>query len=87
MSNPTPLRRELLSSFGVLFAGAILVAGLGVLAVLPVLGSQAEGMLFIVILVVVDLVVHLDIWVVEEVQADISVEEQPLHLHHHSLLL
>jgi signal transduction histidine kinase len=57
LSKPTPLRRELLSSFGILFAGAILVAGLGVLAVLPVLGSQAEGMLFIVILVVVDLVV------------------------------
>lgn len=57
MGPPTPLRRELLWSFGLLFAGAILVAALGLAAVLPVLDSLAEGVLFIVILVVVDLVV------------------------------
>jgi C4-dicarboxylate-specific signal transduction histidine kinase len=57
LGQPTPLRRELLSSFGILFTGAILVAGLGVTAVLPLLGSRAEGVLFIVILVIVDLVV------------------------------
>jgi len=57
LGQPTPLRRELLSSFALLFAGAVLVAGLGLAAVLPVLGSLAEGVLFVVILIVVDLLV------------------------------
>jgi two-component system NtrC family sensor kinase len=54
---PTPLRRELLVVFGVLFAGAVLVAGLGLAVLLPVLRSPAESVLYVVVLVVADLVV------------------------------
>jgi two-component system NtrC family sensor kinase len=52
---PTPLRRELLLVFSILFAGAVLVAGLGLAVLLPVLRSPAEGALFIVVLMGADL--------------------------------
>ena len=57
MGAPTPLRRELLVVFGMLFTGAVLVAGLGLAILLPVLQSPAEGVLFVAVLVVADLVV------------------------------
>ncbi|MDP2957905.1 MAG: ATP-binding protein [Longimicrobiales bacterium] len=57
MRAPTPLRRELLFAFGALFGGAVLLAGLGLAVLLPVLESPAQGVLFIVVLVVADLVV------------------------------
>lgn len=57
MREPPPLRRELLLSFGVLFGGAVLLAGVGLAVLLPVLDSPAQGILFIVFLVVADLVI------------------------------
>ena len=57
MHPPTPLRRELLLSFGVLFGGAVLLAGLGVAVLTPVLASPGEGVLFVIVLVVADLAV------------------------------
>lgn len=51
----TPLRRELFLSFGVLFGGAILMATLGLLMVLPVLQSAGEMTFFIVCLLAADL--------------------------------
>ncbi len=55
MAAPSPLRRDLLLAFGALFGGAVLVAGLGLAILLPVFSSPAEGVLFIVVLVVADL--------------------------------
>ncbi len=57
MAAPSPLRRDLLLALGILFGGAVLVAGLGLTVLLPVLRSPAEGALFIVVLVVADLLV------------------------------
>jgi hypothetical protein len=57
VSHPTPLRRELLLAFGALFAGAVLVAGLGFVVLYPVLGSLAQGFLFLAVLVVADLMI------------------------------
>jgi len=54
---PTPLRRELLIAFGALFAGAVLLAGIGLAVLLPVLDTLAQGVFFLVVLVVADLVV------------------------------
>ncbi|MGD8318977.1 MAG: ATP-binding protein [Gemmatimonadota bacterium] len=55
MPAPRPLRRELLSSFGILFAGGVLFAGMGLAFLLPGLESPGEGILYVVILVVADL--------------------------------
>lgn len=55
MSSSTPLRRELLFAFGALFAGAVLLAGVGLAFLLPVLESPAQGVAFIVVLVIADL--------------------------------
>jgi C4-dicarboxylate-specific signal transduction histidine kinase len=52
---PTPLRRELLIAFGALFAGAVLLAGLGFAVLYPVLDSLAQGALFLSVLVLADL--------------------------------
>lgn len=57
MREPTPLRRDLLFSFGALFGGAVLLAGVGLAVLLPVLASPTQGVLFIVTLVVADLVI------------------------------
>lgn len=57
MAAPTPLRRELLVSFGALFAGAVLIAGAGLAFLLPVLASPAQGVLFVGVLVLADLLV------------------------------
>jgi signal transduction histidine kinase len=55
VSSSAPLRRELLFAFGALFGGAVLLAGAGLAFLLPVLRSPAEGVAFIVVLVVADL--------------------------------
>ncbi len=55
MAAPSPLRRDLLFAFAVLFGGAVLLAGLGLVILLPVLSSPTQGVLFIVVLVVADL--------------------------------
>ncbi|MEJ2204651.1 MAG: ATP-binding protein [Gemmatimonadota bacterium] len=55
MSSTTRLRWELLSSFGLVFIGAVIVAVAALTAVLPVLASPAEGVLFVVVLIVADL--------------------------------
>ncbi len=57
MPRPTPLRRELLVSFGVLFAGAVVVAGAGLAVLLPVLRSPTAAVLFVLALVAADLLV------------------------------
>jgi methyl-accepting chemotaxis protein len=59
MSSPTPLRRELLASFGILFGGVTLLLGIAISLVLPFLSSTGEGMAFILVIVVVDLVIVL----------------------------
>ena len=56
MSGRTPLRRELLAQLAVLFGGAMLLAGVGLAVLLPVL-EPGEGILFILVLVVADLLV------------------------------
>ena len=57
MRPPTPLRRELLLAFGALFAGAVLIAGVGFAVLYPALDSLAQGVLFLTVLVAADLVV------------------------------
>jgi two-component system, NtrC family, sensor kinase len=57
LAAPTPLRRELLLVFGVLFTGALLVAALGLVVLLPVLASPAESVLFVGTLLAGDLLV------------------------------
>ncbi len=54
---PAPLRRELLVQFGLPFAAAILLAGVGLGLILPLLPSPTDGLLFILGLVVADLVI------------------------------
>ena len=53
----TPLRRELLLQFGVLVGGAVLLAGLGLAVLLPGIESPTQGVLFVLVLVLADLVV------------------------------
>jgi len=55
MGQPTSLRREVLVAFGVLFAGGILLASLGVAILLPVLDSPAEAVPYILTLLLADL--------------------------------
>ena len=55
MSTPTPLRRELLVSFSLLFGVAVLLAVLGLLVLLPFLDTPVEATLFLVLLVAADL--------------------------------
>ncbi|MDH5590692.1 MAG: ATP-binding protein [Gemmatimonadota bacterium] len=57
MRPPTPLRRELLVSFGVLFVGALLIAGMGLGVIIPIQTSPAQGLLYVTVLVGADLVV------------------------------
>ena len=54
---PIPLRRELLVSFAVLFAAAILFAVNGVLLILPMLRSPGQGTVFVTGLLFADLFV------------------------------
>ena len=57
MRSPTPLRRELLLSFGIVFAGAILLATVGLFLVLPLLETPAETTMFIGFLILGNLVI------------------------------
>ena len=59
MSSPTPLRRELLVSLGILFGGVTLLLGIAISLVLPFLRSTGEATAFILIIVAVDLVIVL----------------------------
>jgi signal transduction histidine kinase len=57
MASTTPLRRELLIAFGVLFAGGILVAAMGMAFLLPLMDSALEAFLYILSLLLGDLLV------------------------------
>ncbi len=59
MSSPTPLRRELLVSLGILFGGVTLLLGIAISLVLPFFRSTGEATVFILIIVAVDLVIVL----------------------------
>ena len=59
MSSPTPLRRELLASLGILFGGVTLLLGIAISLVLPLLRSTGEATVFILVIVAVDLVIVL----------------------------
>jgi hypothetical protein len=52
MSAPTPLRRELLIAFGILFTAAFLGTGLAIGLILPLLDSFGQTFLFVLVLVV-----------------------------------
>ena len=53
----TPIRRELLLSFGIVFAGAILLATVGLFLVLPLLETPAETTMFIGFLIMGNLAI------------------------------
>jgi len=55
MAPPTPLRRELLVAFGVLFGGGILVASVGLALILPTLDSPGEAAFFILTILLAEL--------------------------------
>jgi len=57
MAPPTDLRRELLIAFGVLFAGGILIAMVGLALILPAAESPREVAFYVVALVVAELAV------------------------------
>lgn len=57
MPSTTPLRRELLLAFGILFAGALFLAAAGLLVLLPVVESPGEALAFVVVLFAADLAV------------------------------
>jgi signal transduction histidine kinase len=54
---PVPLRREILVSFAVLFAAAMLVAVAGVVALLPNLTTPGASTVFLVVLIGIDLTI------------------------------
>ncbi len=68
MSSPTPLRRELLVSLGVLFGGVSLLLGISISLVLPFSRSTGETTAFIFIIVAVDLAIVLTFggWVLKK---------------------
>ncbi|MBW3533915.1 MAG: HAMP domain-containing protein [Gemmatimonadetes bacterium] len=55
MTSSSPLRRELLVSFSLLFGVAVLLAVLGLFTLMPFLDTPAEATLFVVLLVAADL--------------------------------
>lgn len=57
MSGPTPLRRDLLLSFGLLFAEATILMGIALVVILPRLPSSGQITLLILLLSVVQLLV------------------------------
>ncbi len=59
MSSPTPLRRELLASLGILFGGVTLLLGIALSLVLPFFRTPGEATVFILVIVAVDLVIVL----------------------------
>lgn len=56
-SPPPSLRRELLGSFALLFAGGILLAGLGILLVYPLLQTPTDAAVYLLALLVGDLAI------------------------------
>ena len=59
MGSPTPLRRELLASLGILFGGVTLLLGVSLSVVLPLMRSPGEATVFIFVIVAVDLLILL----------------------------
>ena len=59
MASPTPLRRELLISLGVLFAGATLFLAAALMMVLPLMQSPGKTVAFILTIVLADLLTFL----------------------------
>lgn len=57
MAPPSPLRRELMVAFGVLFAGGILVAAMGMAFLLPLMNSPGQAVFYILSLLLGDLLV------------------------------
>ena len=57
LPSPTPLRRELLVQFGILFTVAVFLVGAGVAFLLPVLESPAQGVYVTTVLLIADLVI------------------------------
>jgi two-component system NtrC family sensor kinase len=57
MSFPTPIRRELMLSFAVLFTGAVLIAVIGFFLALPRIDTGEEAAVFIFIILLGDLTV------------------------------
>jgi two-component system, NtrC family, sensor kinase len=57
MATPTPLRRELLIAFGVLFAGGILIATMGLALILPAMESPREVAFYVGTLLLAELAV------------------------------
>lgn len=55
MPTSTPLRRELFIAFGILLAGALLLATLGLLIILPVVSSLRDALAYVVVLLGADL--------------------------------
>ncbi len=55
MAPPSPLRRELMVAFGVLFAGGLLVAAMGMAFLLPLMDSPREAVVYILTLLLCDL--------------------------------
>ena len=68
MSPPTPLRRELLASLGILFGGVTLLLGIAISLVLPLLRSPGEATVFILLVVGIDLIIVLAFggWVIKK---------------------
>ena len=59
MASPTPLRRELLVSLGVIFVGATVFLAASLMIVLPLMRSVGETVAFILTIVLADLVAFL----------------------------
>jgi C4-dicarboxylate-specific signal transduction histidine kinase len=57
MAAPTPLRRELLVAFGVLFGAGILVASVGIALLLPVLNSPTAAAFYVLTLLLAESVI------------------------------
>ena len=59
MGSPTPLRRELLASLGILFGAAMLLLGFSLSVLLPFMQSSGEATLFIFVIVAANLIILL----------------------------
>jgi signal transduction histidine kinase len=57
MTGLPTLRRELVVAFAIVFAGALLVAVTGIMLVLPIIGSPASALAYVILLLTADVVV------------------------------
>ena len=73
MSSPTPLRRELLASLGILFGGVTILLGIALSLMLPFFRSPSEATAFILVIVAVDLVIVLTFggWALKTISANV----------------